>query len=44
MTAGERLTFAASLARVGRNPALEELFYFDLTRALRLRIDVAVKF
>jgi hypothetical protein len=28
MTAGERLTFAASLARVGRNPALEELFYF----------------
>ena len=26
--ANERLTFAASLARVGRNPALEELFYF----------------
>jgi iron complex outermembrane receptor protein len=28
MAANERLTFAASLARVGRNPALEELFYF----------------
>ncbi len=26
--ANERLTFAVSLARVGRNPALEELFYF----------------
>jgi iron complex outermembrane recepter protein len=26
--AGERLTFAISLARAARNPALEELFYF----------------
>jgi iron complex outermembrane receptor protein len=26
--AGERLTFALSLARAARNPALEELFYF----------------
>ena len=26
--AGERLTFAVSLARAARNPALEELFYF----------------
>jgi len=26
--AGERLTFAVSLARAGRNPAIEELFYF----------------
>jgi iron complex outermembrane receptor protein len=26
--ANERLTFAVSLARAGRNPALEELFYF----------------
>jgi iron complex outermembrane receptor protein len=28
MAADERITFAVSLARVGRNPALEELFYF----------------
>jgi iron complex outermembrane receptor protein len=28
VAANERLTFAVSLARVGRNPALEELFYF----------------
>ena len=27
-TAAERLTFAVSLARAARNPALEELFYF----------------
>ena len=28
VAANERLTFAVSLARVGRHPALEELFYF----------------